>query len=163
MQCLGCKRRFKSQRGLILHLSQKPLCQSAMGMTVPPIHPPIQTWDLEPPPAKIHPNKKRPPPPLLQRGLVLPPSSKAKTTSKTAGSTTIPTRFLPDLSKKPGRSMDSHVLHSMFSAMLMDKSLEYNRILTTSHHPSTTTQPCTGDNPMVVSFDANTDYDEPVP
>jgi hypothetical protein len=130
-----------------------------MGITVPPINPPIQTMAMEAQPATRHPNKKRPPAPLLQPGLVLPASHQSQKAAKKPWSKKKPTSFVPNLSTNPSGSMDSHVLHNMLSAMLMDKSLEYNQILTSSHHPSTT-QVLAPDNPLILAMDEDTDEDD---
>jgi hypothetical protein len=80
MQCLDCNSIFKTKNGLIRHLSKKPVRQNAMGMAVPPIHPTIKTFSLNPPPIHTHPTKKRPTPPQLPHGLErpCPPSSKGR-------------------------------------------------------------------------------------
>ena len=54
MKCLGCNGNFKSETGLIHHLSNKPLCQAAMGMSIPPMHPPKRTLSLDPPHLALH-------------------------------------------------------------------------------------------------------------
>jgi hypothetical protein len=102
-----------------------------MGIVVPP----IQTFVLESPPVKRHPKKKHPAPPQLPNGLEFPTSSKGRKSTTTS---TIEEQNFSSLDKPPQKrfaSMDSHVLHSMLTAMLTDKTLLYNNIVRTAHHP----------------------------
>ncbi len=70
MQCLGCNSIFKRQQGMIQHLSNRVLCQKAVGIEVPRIHPPTLSLPLEPVnTTPKHKNKKRPSAPQLSDGL----------------------------------------------------------------------------------------------
>jgi hypothetical protein len=129
MKCLGCKGRFKNETGLLPHLSKKPLCQNAMGIVVPPIRPPIQTFALASPPNNIQPTKKRPAPPHLPHGLNFPTSVKGQKTytpsaKDAAMDSDDPTTFT---------RMDSHVLHSMLTTLLTNKTVVYDNMLRTAH------------------------------
>jgi hypothetical protein len=137
-------------KGVCFYTCRKNHCAKVpWASPYPPSTPPIQTMAMDAQPATtMHRNKKRPPAPLLQPGLVLPASHQLQKAAKKPWSKKKPTSFVPNLSKNPSRSMDSHVLHNMLSPMLMDKSLEYMQILTSSHHPSTT-QVLARDNPLI--------------
>ena len=102
-----------------------------MGISIPPIHPTKQTLRLDPPPVKGHPNKKCSPAPQLPHGFLPPPSSKGKRSSHACDATKIDA-----LSQK----VDSHVLHSMLTAMLTDKTLQYEKLLGTAFPLASTMQ-----------------------
>ena len=160
MQCLGCKGRFKNESGLIRHLSKKPLCQNAMGIVVPPIHPPIQTFALESPPHNVHPKTKRPAPPHLPNGLYIPTSGKGRKTSglSSCGHTN-DTTATSDRNKLSS-SMDSHVLHSMLTTLLTDKRVVYDNMVRTAHHDISVAGPSSTEATIEFSPDSDTDDED---
>jgi hypothetical protein len=135
MKCLGCNGIFKTETGLIRHLSSKLYCQNAMGMSIPATQPPKQTLTLDHPPIKTNANKKRPAAPQLSHGLVPPPSSKGRTSSHPFSTIEGPIELSQNLQGSQQRlpSMDSHALHSMLTGILTDKALQYNQLVQTRY------------------------------
>jgi hypothetical protein len=119
--CHGCQCSFKTDNGLIRHLSNKVFCQGIMlGLTVPLVHPaPLKIpMNLQACSAKQN-NKKRPAPPQLAHRLKSPPPFQP-----------IKKKVLPNLQAKVLESvaMDSHHLQRQLSGMLVDQGLRYDEL-----------------------------------
>ena len=120
-ECRGCQSSFKTEQGLIRHLSMKVFCQGIMGLSVPRMHPAPLKLPLDPlaRPSK-HKNKKRPAPPQLVHSLKSPPPYQSK--KQKAPSNTLATE------KQPAATMNSHDMHRLLSGMLVDQSLRYEEL-----------------------------------
>ena len=133
MKCLGCDGLFKTEQGMIRHLSKKVFCQTVMGIAVPTIHPPTLTLPLDPqllPTERTNKNKKQPAPPQLSSGLKPPPTNHSKKhTSAQLLSATSPPQALP------APMVDSHNRQSTLSGMLVDQGLLFEDLQQNAGQP----------------------------
>jgi hypothetical protein len=131
MQCLGCNSTFKREQGMIQHLSNRPLCQKAMGIVVPQSHPPTRTLPLEPLNLSTkQKNKKRPFPPHLSHELHPPSKSQSKGQAPS-------TKMLESQPPKEMLShMDSHDLKSLLLGQLVDTNLLFKQLQQQSGNPN---------------------------
>ena len=131
MHCRGCNGIFKTESGLIRHLSNKLLCQKAMGISVPTIQPPTLSLSLNPQPLGTErKNKKRPPPPQLPYPLKPPPTAPLKKHPPSKS-------FCASSDKASLSHMDSHNLKSVLSGMLVDQGLMFEQWQQMAGHQTT--------------------------
>jgi hypothetical protein len=132
LECRGCHTSFKTEVGLVRHLSKKVFCQTVMGIAVPPIHPSTVTLPLDLPDRQMkHKNKKRPAPPQLSHGLKPPPPFQPK--KKKAQSALLSPTGTASAMAVPAK-LDSHDLKRLLSGMVVDQSLRFAELQQNALH-----------------------------
>ena len=106
---------------MIQHLSNRVLCQKAMGIEVPHIHPPTLSLPLEPVhTAPKHKNRKHLSAPQLSHGLHPPPHSKLQKHAPSPKDGVAPT------TKEMLSHLDSHDLKYLLLGQLADTDALFN-------------------------------------